>query len=111
MVKGPTSMPTGPKRAIPPKTENRIIRGGRFILLPIITGFNKLSIITTITTAQSRRPKASSDFPVAKRNITAGTETNPLPIIGIREVIIANNPQRAGFGMPNMANPTLTSAP
>ena len=36
IVRGPTRIPTGPKSEIPPKTENKIKRGGKFILLPTI---------------------------------------------------------------------------
>ena len=104
-------MPTGPKSEIPPKTEKRIKRGGRFILLPTTIGFNILSIVPTITTAQIKRPRAFMVCPVAKRNIIAGIETRPLPIAGTSAVIIATKPQSAGFGTPNNAKPILTNVP
>ena len=111
MVKGPTKMPTGPKSEIPPKTENKIKRGGRFILLPTITGLNKLSIIPTITTAQAKSPIASIVLPVTKRNIIAGTEIMAVPILGTNEVIIVTNPQSAGLGTPNKARPRPINIP
>ena len=55
---GPIKIPSGPKSEIPPKTENKIRRGGISIFLPIKRGVKKLSIVETTTIAQIRRPMA-----------------------------------------------------
>jgi hypothetical protein len=104
-------MPTGPKREIPPKTENKIKSGGRFILLPTIIGLKRLSTIPTIATAQIRSPIASTVFPVINRNMTAGTEIIAVPIVGTRAVIIVTNPQRAEFGTPKSVKPIPINIP
>ena len=111
IVKGPTKIPIGPRREIPPRTENKIKRGGRFILLPTMIGLNKLSIVPTIAIAQTKSPMASTVFPMEKRNIIAGTETSAVPKEGISAVIIVTNPQSAGLGTPNIAKPTPISIP
>lgn len=104
-------MPTGPSSEIPPKTENKIRMGCKSILLPTITGFKILSIVPTNAIPQIARPIALTMFPVAKRNIMAGMVTSPLPIVGMRAVIMATKPQRAGLGTPKIANPMLTNIP
>ena len=111
MVKGPTKIPIGPNSEIPPKTENKIKKGGKFILLPTINGLNKLSIIPTTATAQTKSPMASKVFPVIKRNIMAGTEIIAVPIEGTNAVIMVTNPQSAEFGTPKIARPTPINIP
>lgn len=111
MVKGPINIPIGPKKDIPPKTENKIKRGGKFILFPTMYGFKKLSISPTTITAQINRPIAPVILPVKKRNIIAGTDTRPVPTVGTKAVIIVTSPQRAGFGTPKKAKARPISMP
>lgn len=111
MVSGPTRIPTGPRREIPPSTEKRIKNGEIFIFLLINIGLNKLSISPTKTTAHIKRPIAGIVCPVAKRKIIAGIETNAVPMEGIRDATAATIPQSAGFGTPNIPNPIPISKP
>ena len=98
IVSGPIKMPTGPKRAIPPKTEKRIENGGIFTLCPTMYGFKQLSHVPTISVAQIKRPIDEPVCPVAKRKITAGTDTIAVPKGGMIEAIPAKTAQIAGFG-------------
>ena len=110
-VNGPIKIPTGPKRAIPPKTEKRIKKGGTFILLPIMYGVKKLSIVPTIMIDQTARPTAETMWSVAKRKIIAGTETIAVPTDGMREVMAATTPQMAAFCTPNKLRPMVIKIP
>ena len=111
MVRGPTKIPTGPKNEIPPRTEKRIKRGGRFILLPTTIGLSRLSTIPTITTAQIKSPMAPTICPVRKRNIMAGMDTMAVPMVGTNAVNMVTNPQSAGFDTPNKARPMPINIP
>ena len=91
-------MPTGPKTEIPPKTENKIKNGGTSILCPTMYGFNTLSPLPTINIAQIKRPIDEPVCPMAKRKITAGTETIAVPRGGTMEAIPAITAQIAGLG-------------
>ena len=111
MVKGPTSTPIAPNREIPPKTENKIKNGGKFILLPNIYGFKKLSTIPTTATAHIKSPKAPAMFPERNRNIMAGIATSPVPTVGTKAAIIVTKPQSAGFGTPKKERAIPISIP
>ena len=110
-MSGPTNMPTGPKKEIPPNTEKRISNDGIFIVLPTISGFKKLSINPTINIDQTINPIAPTMFPVKNRKTIAGMEIKAVPTVGNKEANIATVPQRAGFGTPEIQSPKPINIP
>ena len=104
-INGPRIRPNTPNRNRPPIIPIRTITEDTSVFFATIYGRNILSIPETIIALYKIKLSANNRFPLNKRQIDIGIQTNPGPTTGIIEKNTARTDRTRACGIENIKKP------